>query len=91
MRRLQASLQGRPEVEVVRRIIEEAQEIKREDIAICRAIGRNGAALVPDQWLLEMNAALDHPELGPDHWRTRYLEYLTARLGHGRGWREGAA
>jgi hypothetical protein len=48
-------------------------------------------ALVPDQWLLEMNAALDHPELGPDHWRTRYLEYLTARLSHGRGWRERAA
>jgi len=48
MRRLKASLRGRPEAEVVRRMIEEAQEIKREDIAICRAIGRHGADLIPD-------------------------------------------
>ena len=30
------------------RLVEEAQRIKREDIAINRAIGRHGAALVPD-------------------------------------------
>ena len=29
-------------------MIQEAQQIRLEDIAICRAIGRNGAALVPD-------------------------------------------
>ena len=32
----------------VRRMIEEAQQIRLEDIAICQAIGRHGAALVPD-------------------------------------------
>ena len=48
MRRLKASLDGLPRAELVRRMIEEAQEIKREDIAICQAIGRNGAGLVPD-------------------------------------------
>ena len=31
-----------------RRLIEEAQQMREEDIAIYRAIGRNGAALVPD-------------------------------------------
>jgi methylthioribose-1-phosphate isomerase len=30
------------------RLIEEAQQIRLEDIAICEAIGRNGAGLVPD-------------------------------------------
>jgi len=30
------------------RLIQEAQQIRLEDIAICEAIGRNGAALVPD-------------------------------------------
>jgi methylthioribose-1-phosphate isomerase len=34
--------------ELVRRIIDEARQIRVEDIAICQAIGRNGAALVPD-------------------------------------------
>jgi methylthioribose-1-phosphate isomerase len=29
-------------------LVEEAKRIREEDIAICRAIGRNGAALVPD-------------------------------------------
>jgi methylthioribose-1-phosphate isomerase len=29
-------------------LIEEAKKIREEDIAICRAIGRNGAGLVPD-------------------------------------------
>jgi len=48
MRRLRASLNGVPNRELVRRMIEEAQDVKREDIAICEAIGRNGADLVPD-------------------------------------------
>jgi methylthioribose-1-phosphate isomerase len=34
--------------ELVRRIIDEARQIRVEDIAICQAIGRNGASLVPD-------------------------------------------
>jgi methylthioribose-1-phosphate isomerase len=29
-------------------LVDEAKEVKREDIAICEAIGRNGAILVPD-------------------------------------------
>jgi methylthioribose-1-phosphate isomerase len=33
---------------LVRRMIEEAQQIRLEDIAMCKAIGRHGAALVPD-------------------------------------------
>jgi methylthioribose-1-phosphate isomerase len=48
MRRLAASLNGAPRQEVVRRMIEEAREIRLEDIAICRAIGRHGEPLVPD-------------------------------------------
>src|SRR6201986_2175769 len=31
-----------------RRMVEEALLVREEDIAICRAIGKNGAALVPD-------------------------------------------
>jgi len=48
MKRLYESLRGRPLPEIRRRLIEEAELIREEDIAICRAIGRNGAALVPD-------------------------------------------
>jgi len=29
-------------------MIEEAQQVRQEDIALCMAIGRHGAALVPD-------------------------------------------
>ena len=52
MRRLHASLESNshgvaPE-ELALRMIQEAQAIRLEDIAICRAIGRNGAQLVPD-------------------------------------------
>ncbi len=32
----------------MQRVIQEARQIRTEDIAICQAIGRNGAALVPD-------------------------------------------
>jgi methylthioribose-1-phosphate isomerase len=48
MKRLYASLQGQPRAEICRRMVEEARLVHDEDIAICRALGRNGAALVPD-------------------------------------------
>ncbi len=48
MKRLYASLRGAPPAEIRRRMVEESQRVREEDIAICRAIGRNGAALVPD-------------------------------------------
>ena len=48
MKRLYASLAGQPKVAIRKRMIEEAQLIREEDIAICREIGRNGAGLVPD-------------------------------------------
>jgi methylthioribose-1-phosphate isomerase len=48
MKRLYRSLAGRPIGEIRRRMIEEAQRVREEDIAICRAIGRHGAPLVPD-------------------------------------------
>src|SRR6202167_4136225 len=46
MRRLYASLAGQPRDAICRRMVEEAQIVREEDIAICRAIGRNGADLV---------------------------------------------
>ena len=48
MRDLKASLHEAAREEIVRRMISEAQKIRLEDIAICEAIGRNGAPLVPD-------------------------------------------
>lgn len=48
MRRLYESLRDAPVDEIRRRLVEEAQLIKREDIEINRAMGRNGAPLVPD-------------------------------------------
>ena len=48
MKRLYASLRGRPAGEIRRALIEEAVRMREEDIEICRAIGRNGAPLVPD-------------------------------------------
>jgi methylthioribose-1-phosphate isomerase len=48
MRRLRAGLDGAPQQELVSRMTEEAKQIRLEDIAICQAIGRNGAGLVPD-------------------------------------------
>jgi methylthioribose-1-phosphate isomerase len=47
MKRLHAALQGRPEEEIRARMVAEAQAIREEDIAVCRAIGRHGAPLVP--------------------------------------------
>ncbi|SPE39210.1 Methylthioribose-1-phosphate isomerase [Candidatus Sulfopaludibacter sp. SbA3] len=48
MKRLYASLRGSPIAEIRRCLVAEAQIIREEDIAICRAIGRHGAELVPD-------------------------------------------
>ncbi len=48
MKRVYDGLRGRPIDEIRARLIAEAEQIKREDIAINRAMGRHGAALVPD-------------------------------------------
>jgi methylthioribose-1-phosphate isomerase len=48
MKRLYASLRGRPIDEIRARLIQEAQLVREEDIAINRSIGSNGAPLVPD-------------------------------------------
>jgi methylthioribose-1-phosphate isomerase len=48
MRKLRTSLDGATAEAVTRRMVEEAQQIRLEDIAICEAIGRHGADLVPD-------------------------------------------
>jgi methylthioribose-1-phosphate isomerase len=48
MKRLRASLDGLPSREIIARMIEEAKQIRLEDIAICEAIGRHGEPLVPD-------------------------------------------
>jgi len=48
MKRLRSSLGDAPHAEVTAKLIEEAQQIRLEDIALCQAIGRHGAALVPD-------------------------------------------
>ena len=47
MRRMRTSLDNAPRDAVVRGMIQEAQLIRFEDIAICRAIGRHGESLVP--------------------------------------------
>src|SRR5437773_1504585 len=48
MKRLYASLRGQPIGEIRDRLVREAKLVREEDIAINRAIGRQGAALVPD-------------------------------------------
>jgi methylthioribose-1-phosphate isomerase len=48
MKRVYGSLRGRPAGEIRRALVEEARRVREEDIEICRAIGRNGAVLVPD-------------------------------------------
>lgn len=48
MKRVYAGLRGRPLEEARERLIAEAQLVKQEDIEINRAMGRHGAALVPD-------------------------------------------
>src|SRR3954454_2112290 len=48
MKRLYAGLRGRPLDEIRARLIQEARLMREEDIAINRAIGQNGAPLLPD-------------------------------------------
>jgi methylthioribose-1-phosphate isomerase len=48
MRKLYASLAGRPIAEIRSALVEEARRMRLEDIAINEAMGRNGAPLVPD-------------------------------------------
>jgi methylthioribose-1-phosphate isomerase len=48
MRALRASLAGAPHAVLVERMVAEAKQIRLDDIAICEAIGRNGAGLVPN-------------------------------------------
>jgi len=48
MRRFYQSLRGRPVEDIRARMVEEAQRIRIEDIAINEAIGRHGAGLVPE-------------------------------------------
>src|SRR5262245_32971460 len=48
MKKLYESLRGRPIEEIRDRLVAEAQQIRLEDIAINEAIGKHGAALVPD-------------------------------------------
>src|SRR6185295_12683596 len=48
MRELHAGLQSAPRAEIIRRMVQEAKQIRVDDIAICQAIGRHGEPLVPD-------------------------------------------
>ncbi len=48
MKLLYQSLRGCPIAQIRERLVEEAKQIKVDDIAICRAIGQHGAELVPD-------------------------------------------
>ena len=48
MKRTLAGLRGQPVVEIKRLLLEESQRILDEDIAMNRALGRHGAALVRD-------------------------------------------
>ena len=59
MKALYGSLRGRPIAEIRRALIEEALRIREEDIAICRAIGRNGAPQV-----VEGKSVLTHCNAG---------------------------
>src|SRR3954467_9348374 len=48
MKRLYAGLRGQPIGVIRARLVDEAKLVREEDIAINRAIGKHGAALVPD-------------------------------------------
>ncbi|MBM3812594.1 MAG: S-methyl-5-thioribose-1-phosphate isomerase [Acidimicrobiia bacterium] len=48
MKRLYASLDGKPAAEIRAALVAEAQKIKLEDIAVNQAMGRHGAELIPD-------------------------------------------
>jgi methylthioribose-1-phosphate isomerase len=49
MKRVYATMAGKPIADIRRRLVEEALLVREEDIAICRSIGSNGAELVPDR------------------------------------------
>lgn len=48
MKKLYAASKHLPPAEIREQLVDEAQKLREEDIAINRAIGRNGAELVPD-------------------------------------------
>ncbi len=48
MKRVYATLRDRPVAEIREALRAEAQQIKREDIEVNQAIGRNGSELIPD-------------------------------------------
>jgi methylthioribose-1-phosphate isomerase len=48
MTRVYESMRGKPVSEIQQRLVQEAKLVREEDIEINRAIGRNGAPLVPD-------------------------------------------
>jgi methylthioribose-1-phosphate isomerase len=48
MKRVYVGVRGKPIEEIRERMIAEAREIRREDIAINQAMGKHGAPLVPD-------------------------------------------
>src|SRR5215472_7833376 len=48
MRVLRSTLNGSSNQAIARRMAEEAKQIRLDDIAICQAIGKHGAELVPD-------------------------------------------
>ena len=48
MSKLYRSMRGQDSAAIRERLVSEAQKVREEDIAINKAIGRNGAALVPD-------------------------------------------
>jgi methylthioribose-1-phosphate isomerase len=49
MKKLYCALRGKPVEEIRRALKQEALRVREEDIEICRAIGRNGAPLVPER------------------------------------------
>ena len=48
MHKLYQSMRGQDSTAIQERLVDEAKKVREEDIAINRAIGRHGAALVPD-------------------------------------------
>jgi len=50
MKNVAAKMRGKPTAEIAAALLAEAQAIHEEDRAMCRAIGRHGAALLADGW-----------------------------------------
>ncbi len=70
----------------------DGEQLADLDADLARTVSRELLAevlgLVPDAWLLGMNAALGD-DRGADAWRERYASYLAARLAPPRPWRGG--